>query len=145
MVLDILDDDDRIIDNKTDRKHHRKERQCIDGEIQQNERAECSDEGHRHGKQRDERRTPALQKEEDDEHDEQQRFNEGMHNLLDGRIDVVRTVKDGLHLESRWECLLRIIEDLAHLGECDHRIRVGGQLNAETDGRIAVKLRHNVI
>jgi len=35
VMLDILDDDNRIIDNKTDRKHHGKECQCVDGKVQQ--------------------------------------------------------------------------------------------------------------
>ena len=88
---------------------------------------------------------PTLQKEEDDEHDEQQCLEEGMHNLLDGCVDVVRAVKDRLHLESGREGLLRLLEDLAHLRKGNHRIRIGGQLNAEADGGIAVKFRNNII
>ena len=145
MMLDVLDDDDRIVDNEADCKHHRKECQRIDGEIQQNKRAECTNERHRHGEQRDERRAPTLQKEEDDEHDEQQCLEEGMHNLLDGCVDVVRAVKDRLHLEAGREGLLRLLEDLAHLRKGNHRIRIGGQLNAEADGGIAVKFRNNII
>ena len=145
MMLDVLDDDDRIVDNEADCKHHRKECQRIDGEIQQNERAECTNERHRHGEQRDECRAPTLQKEEDDEHDEQQCLEEGMHNLLDGCVDVVCTVKDRLHLQSGREGLLRLLEDLAHLGKRNHRVRVGGQLNTKADGGIAVKFRNNTI
>ena len=145
MVLDILNDDDRIIDNETDRKHHSKEGQCIDGKIQQHKCTECSNERYRYRKQRYKRCAPTLQKEEDNKHNKQQGLYKGMNNLCDGRIDVIRTVKDRLHLETGRECFLRILEYLAHLGKSCHRIRIGGQLNTETDGRITVEFCNNIV
>ena len=144
-MLYVLDNNDGIIDNETDGKHHRKERQRIDGKVQEDECAECTDERDRHSEQRDNRCAPALQEYEDDEHDEQQCFDESVNHLFDGGIDVVRTVKDRLHLESGRETLLCLREHLAHLGEGNHCIRIRGELYAEADSRIAVELRNDVI
>ena len=144
-MLYVLDNDDGVIDDETDGEHHRKERQRIDRKVQEDECAECTDERDRHGEQRDNRCTPALQKNEDDEHNEQQRLDESVNHLFDGGIDVVRAVKDRLHLEPGRERLLRLREHLTHLGEGNHRIRVRGELDAESDGRIAVKLRNDIV
>ena len=40
---------------------------------------------------------------------------------------------------------MRLLENLAHLCERNHRICIGGQLYAETNGGIAVKFRNNII
>ena len=145
MMLDVLNDDDRVIDDETDRKNHRKQCQCVDREIEQHKRAERSDKRHRNREQRDHRRAPALQEHEDDKNDEEQRLDKGMHNFANGGVDVVRTVKDRLHLESGREIRLGIIQNLAHLGDGRHCVRIGGELNAETDGRIAVKFCDNIV
>ena len=144
-MLYVLDNDDGVIDDETDGEHHRKERQRIDGKVQEDECAECTDERDRHGEQRDNRCTPALQEYEDDEHDEQQCLDEGVNHLFDGRIDVVRAVKDRLHLEPGRERLLRLRKHLAYLGKGNHRIRIRGELDTETDGRVAVELRDDIV
>ena len=144
-MLYVLNNDDGIIDDETDGEHHRKERQRIDGKIQEDECAECTDERDRHGEQRDNRCAPALQEDEDDEHDEQQCLDEGVNHLFDGGIDVVRAVKDRLHLEPGRERLLRLRKHLAYLGKGNHRIRIRGEPDTETDGRVAVELRDDIV
>ena len=144
-MFNIFNNNDGVVHNKADCKHHCKKGQCVDREIEQHKCAEGTDEGHGHGEQRNECRTPALQKDKDNEHDEQQCLHKGMHNLCNRRVNVVCAVKNRLHLKAGWEIFLCLIENLTYLGECNHCICIRGQLNPEADCGIAVKFRHNII
>ena len=67
-ALDVLDDDDRVVDDDADREHHAEQRQLVDREAEQahaEERAEQRDRDHQ---RRDERRAEVLQ--EDQHHEE---------------------------------------------------------------------------
>ena len=145
VLLDVLDDDDRVIDDEADGEHHREERQRVDGEIEHDERAERTDERDRHGEQRNDRRAPVLQENEDDEDDEQQRFHKGHQDLLDGCADIVRRVEDRRHLHTWRQRLLRLVKNLAHLADGFHGVRVAREIDAEADGRIAVELRDDAL
>src|SRR5882757_2900662 len=67
MVLYGLHDHDGVIDHQTDGEYQPKQRECVDRKTKGGEDDECSDERNRHGKQRDESGTPALQKDVDDQ------------------------------------------------------------------------------
>ena len=141
VFLNILDDDDSIIDDEADGKDHREERQRVNREVEHNEGAERTDQGDRHGEQRDDRRAPVLQEYEDDEDDEQQGLEERHEDFFDGRADVVRRVEDRRHLHARRQRLLRFIEDLADFADCLHGVCITRELDAEADGLVAVELR----
>ena len=143
VLFDILDDDDSIIDDEADGEDHREERQCVDREVEHDERAERTDQGNRNGEQRDDRRAPVLQEDEDDEDDEQQCLEERHENLFDGCADVVRRVEDRRHLHARRQRLLRFIKDLADFADCLHGVCITRELNAEADGRVAIELRND--
>ena len=141
VLLDVLDDDDGIVDDEADGKDHREECQCVDREVEHDERAERTNQGDRHREQRDDRRAPVLQEDEDDKDDEQQCLEERHEDLLDGRADVARGVKDGRHLHARRQRLLRFIKDLADFTDRLHGVGITRELDAEADSRIAVELR----
>ena len=109
VVLNCLDDDDGIVDDQTDGEDEPKERQSIDREAKQWEDDKGSDEGDRHRKQRDQRRTPTLQEDEDHNHDEPESFEQRDDNLMDtgrdGRGGIERDVVADARREGRRELL----------------------------------------
>src|SRR3546814_4012319 len=76
MLLDRLDDDDRVVDVDADREHEREQRQRIDRKAERELYREGADERDRDGDDRDDRSAPGLQKDHDDEHDENDRFDQ---------------------------------------------------------------------
>ena len=143
VLLDILDDDDGIIDDQADGQHHCKECQRIDGEVQHNERSQCTDQGYWHSQQRNDCSPPVLQEQEDNQHNQCQCFEERLHNFLDGSIDIVRTIEDLRHLQVWWQIWFCLLQDLLDALNRLHGICIIGQVDTKTNGRIAIKLRDN--
>ena len=81
VVLDRLDDDDRVVDDEADRQHQAEQRQRVDREAEQREDRERADQRHRHGEQRDQRGAEALQEDEDDDDDEDERLEQRLDDL----------------------------------------------------------------
>ncbi|MNZ55473.1 hypothetical protein D3C78_734010 [compost metagenome] len=77
MPLDVLDHDDRIVDDDTDRKYQAEQRQGIERETHQVHDRKGADKRHRHGHQGDERGPPAAQEHHHHDHDEKDRFQQG--------------------------------------------------------------------
>ena len=107
VVLDRLDDDDRVVDDQADGEHEPEERQRVDREAEQREDGERADERDRHREQRDERRAPALQEHEDDEDDEHHRLDQRLHDLADAFRHRQRRVERELVVDVRREALRR--------------------------------------
>ena len=91
-IFDGFDDDDRIIDDKADSQDHCEKRQGIDGESEKQEGSKGTQERYRHRDHRDERGSPVLQENVHDQCYDEERFDEGMHDLFDGGIDEVRII-----------------------------------------------------
>ena len=72
LALDILDHDDRVVDDEADRQHHAEQAQHVEREAEDLHHRQRRDQRHGNGDRRNDRRAPALQEDEDDEHDEQQ-------------------------------------------------------------------------
>ena len=72
--LDVLDHDDRVVDDDADGEHQAEERQRVEREAEAEHDRERADQRHRHGHQRDDRRAPRLQEDHHHEHDEQDRL-----------------------------------------------------------------------
>ena len=145
MMLHVLNDDDGIIDNQADGKHHGEKCQCIDGKIQDDEGAKGTNQGYRHREKRDDRRADILQEDKDDKHHQQQRLNKGLHHFLDGGTDVIRAVHDRVHLEIRREILFRLIQDIPNFLDGLHGICITGKLDAEAHRRIIIRLGNDIV
>ena len=158
VLLDVLDDDDGIVDDEADGKDHGEECQCVDREVEHDERAERTDQGDRHGEQRDDRRAPVLQEDEDDKDDEQQCL-ELAHHLVrapllgefDGRALQIAVVGLELCLEFLEQrerigdgagkaCQHPAVVDAAHLARrrLHDRVLAKRHLAVTGDGRLAV-------
>ena len=74
LPFDVLDHDDRVVDDKADRQHHAEQAQHVQREAEHLHHDQRRDQRHRNGDGRDDRRAPALQEDEDDGDDEEQRL-----------------------------------------------------------------------
>ena len=70
---DVLQDDDRVVDDEAGRYGERHQREVVDAVAEQVHDPERPDDRDGHGDDRYQRRAPFAQEEEDDEHDERRR------------------------------------------------------------------------
>ena len=124
---------DRVIDHDADGEHQPEQRERVDGEAERGERSEGADERNGHHQNRNQRRTPALQEKEDDEHDQHKGYEQGLDHLFERlgheRRGAVRDVVDDAWRKPR--CLIfHHLLDL--LGNVE---RVGIRLQEDSDQR----------
>ena len=79
--LDVLDHDDRVIDQQADREHQPEQGQRVDREAERVEHREGAEQHDRNGDDRDQRRAPALQEDEHHEDDEDDRLEQRLHHF----------------------------------------------------------------
>jgi hypothetical protein len=81
-ALDVLDDDDRVVDEEADCQHHSKQGESVDAEPGDAHHSESAQQHDRDGDGGDEGRADVLQKQEHDEEYEDHRLEEGLDDLL---------------------------------------------------------------
>jgi hypothetical protein len=69
IALDVLDDDDRIVDDDADRQHQAEERQHVQRKAEGEEHCEGSDQRDGNGDDRNDCRAPGLEKDDDHQRD----------------------------------------------------------------------------
>ena len=104
--LDVLDDDDRVVDDDADGQHDAEQGQRVDREAEQLDEGEGADQRHRDGQRRDDRAAPVLQEQEHHQHDQQQRLAQGLQHLGDRFADHRHLVERQPPLEPGREVLL---------------------------------------
>ena len=130
-IFDGFDDDDRIIDDQADSQDHCEKRQGIDGESEKQEGGKGTEERYRNRDHRDERGSPVLQENVHDQCYDEERFDEGMHDLFDGGIDEVRVIRaDDIGHIIR-EALRIFFQLLLDRPQSFERIRIIGQREGE--------------
>lgn len=92
--LDVLHHHDRIVDDDTDRQHQAEQRQHVQREAEGVEEGEGADERHRDRDDRDDRRAPGLQEDENDDGDENRRLGDRLVDLVDRFRDELGRVVD---------------------------------------------------
>ncbi len=132
-ALDILDHDDRVVDQQADRQHQAEQGQGVDREAGDREDAEGTEQHDRHRDRRDERRTPALQEHEHHDDDEDDRLHQGPHHVFDRQLDEQRRVlREGISVAGGKA--LRRLFDLG-LDQFGGRECVGARRQADRDAR----------
>ena len=91
---DVLDVDDRVVDEGADRDGDAAEAHRIDGQAQEAEGEEGDDDGEGDRDQRDQGRAPVHQEDEEDEDDEDAAFEEGFLHVADRAVDEARLAED---------------------------------------------------
>ena len=91
-ALDILDHDDRVIDQDADRQHHREQRDRIGRIAQHQQHREAADHADRHRDGRDQRRAQAAEKDEDDDDDQHEGLGQRDQHVVDRGADEGRRV-----------------------------------------------------
>ncbi len=130
--LDVLDHHDRVVDHDADGEHEAEQRQRVDREPEHAHDGERADHRHRHGQQRDDGGAPGLQEQDDDQHDEDDRLDQRMHDGLDRRAHELGRVVDDLVLDALGHRFLQFL----HLGShaIGDRDRVGAWRREDRDG-----------
>ena len=137
----VFDDYDSIIDNHTDGQYEREKRQRIDSEIQDHEGGKGTDDGNRHGQDRDQGGAPLLQEHKDHKDDQEQRLDESHLYFFDGCIDEGRIIYDDFVIQIRREIFLRFRQDFLHRRDAFERVCIIGELHAEADTGLAIDFR----
>ena len=117
VALDILDHDDRVVDDDADGEHQTEQRQVVERIAQRQQHRHGADQrdGDRH--HRDDRRPPLLEEHDHDEDDEHHRFAERMVHRVDRLGDELGGVVDHAIFEALGEGL----RDRVHLRLDPHR------------------------
>ena len=105
IALDILDDDDRVVDDDADRQHQPEQRQIVQREAERGEHRKGADQRHRDRHDRDDRGAPGLQKQDDDDDDEDHGLEDRLLHLVDRFGDELgRVVDDVVAQAAREDC-----------------------------------------
>ena len=138
-ALDVLDHDDRVVDDDADGEHHRQQRDGIGGIADGVEHDEGADQAHRHGDGRDQRRPEIAEEQVDDEDDEDEGFDQRLLDLVDRGGDEGGRIVGHLPGEAFGEGLLEVADRLLDGLERGEGIGAGRLVDADQNGRAAVQ------
>ena len=108
MAVDVLEHDDRVVDDKANRDRQRHQRQIVEAVAQHVHDRESADKRQRHGDARDYCRPQAAQENEDNRHDESDGEQQCKLNVGDGSADRLRAVAQHLDLDRRRDGRLQL-------------------------------------
>ena len=83
-AFDVLDHDDRIVDDDADGQHEREQRDRVGGIADRQQHGERADQADRHRDRRNDRGAQAAEKQEHDDDDEDERLRQRLQHLVDG-------------------------------------------------------------
>jgi hypothetical protein len=135
LPLDILDHDDGVVHDDTRRQHQPEQRQCVDRESKQQQRSKRPDDRDRHRDERDDARAPALQEHDDDQHNEQDGFEQRVHDRFDRVADEYRWIVGDLIGQSFRKAARQLLHRGANFIRQRERIGTGQLEHRNCDGR----------
>ena len=106
MPVDVFEHHDCIVDHQTDCQHQRQQGERVDREASRVHQAKRGDQTHRNGDQRNETRPEGVQKDQDDQCDQRNRFENGPEDRLDRAVDEHRVVIGDLDGHARGQIRL---------------------------------------
>ena len=112
VALDILDHDDRVVDDDADREHQPEQRQIVEAVAERREHGEGADERYGNGDDRDHRGAPLLQEHQDHNDDEHHCLQQRILHRVDRLLDELGGIIDDAIFEAFGESLRRGL----HLG-----------------------------
>ena len=143
---DVLEHDDRVVDDEADRERERHQRQVVEAVAEQLHRRERADDRRRQREARDDRRRDVAQEQEDHEHDEhdgqQQRELDVVHRLA----NRLRAVAADGERQRRRQLRLELRQQRADRVDDLDGVRAGLALDGEVDrARVVVPARRLVV
>ena len=111
MSLDVFDNDDCIIDDQSDGKHDRQQRQQVEAEPEQLHEKQRANQRNRNRDDRNHHRAERAKEQKDHDHHDEQCVDQSFYDFVDGVIDVSRGVISDFTFHARRQFLL----DLLHL------------------------------
>ena len=145
MALDVFHDDDGIVDDNANGENEPEQADRVDREAKHEKGRERPNERNRDRDGRYERRSPILQKNEDDENDQRKRLQQRNYDLAYGRFHIKRRVVCDLECEIVGEALGQPF----HLGfdilRNVKRIGVGQLVDRKNGGGLPVELSEPAI
>src|SRR6185503_10215603 len=114
MPLDVLDHDDRIVDDETNRQHDGEQRQQVDREPGEQHQEHGTYQRYGNGDDRDDDGSERAEEQEDHEDDYQQRLRERRQHFVDRVLDVLGRVVGNARFHSYGQLRLNAREGVAH-------------------------------
>ena len=144
-ALDVLDHDDRVVDQQADRENEPEQRQRVDREAGEIEHAERAEQHDRDRDRRDQRRAPALQEHEHYDDDEDDGLDERLDDLVDRQLDEVGGVVGVGEFQAGREALGGFCdESLDQLGGLE-RVGAGREQHRDTGAGMRVDAAARVV
>ena len=137
-TLDVLEHDDRIVDDEADAENQGEQGQQVDRVAECIESDKGGDQADRHGHGRNQGRTRAAEEQEDHQHDQHAAFDQGCIDALDRRLDEQGRVIGDEDLGALGQGLLHALGFGARSAGDIEAVGGGGLDDAETDIRLAV-------
>ena len=144
VTRDVLDHDDRVVDDEACGDRERHQREIVEAVAEQIHRAKSAHEGDRHDDARDECRSRASEENEDDEDDERDRDRERQLDVLYGRADGPGRVDNDVQFHRRRNRGLHLRQDRADPVDGLDDVRARLPEDDQDDRRLAVGESHRV-
>ena len=123
MAVDVLDDDDRVVNDQPDAEHQGEQRQKVDRIAERQQRDHHPDQREWNGDDRDERRAQIAQEQENHDNDDRRRLNERLGDLIDGGANEGGRIVGDRRLEAGGQLVLDARHDRPDT--VDHGQRIG--------------------
>ena len=143
--LDVLDDDNRVVDNDANRQHESKEREIVEREAEQAHEEECADQRNRDRNDRNDCRAPRLQEYHNDENDQGHRFENGAHDGIDRLLNEVGRIINDRVLQARRKAFRQFLHCRLDGGGGGDGVGTGQLKNAQADSWIFIKIRIDAV
>ncbi len=131
VAIDVLDHDDRVVDDKADAEHQRQQGQKIDRIAERQQRDHHADQRQRNGDDRNEGRAQVAEKQEDDDDDDRRRFGQRLGDLVDRGADELGRVVGDRRVEAGRQLALDARHDRPHAVDHGQRIRLRRAVDAD--------------
>ena len=136
--LDVLQHDDRVVDDDADCEHHREQRERVDRIAEHIDTGEGTDQRHRDRGERNQRGAPTLQKQVDDQEYQHHRQAQRLQHFADRHLDEERRVVRNAVGQALGETLRELRHLLLDaLGDVE-RVRAGREEDADERRGLAV-------
>ncbi len=143
--LDIFHDHDRIVDDDADRQHESEQRQRVERIAERQQHRERAGERDRNRHDRNDRRAPALQEQDDDQHHQHQRLDQRMFDRADRFGDIFGRVVIDRIFHPRREILRQRFQLRLHRIRRRQRVRSGQLEHADADRALVVEIAVEII